>query len=101
MAGFPSRTLPRETRGEGVRGERRAVDAPSLQPPASSLKEDIVSHYSVEELIARWKKEELTVEQMIGQILQLLRAQEQRLRELARNPAGTQPTTPPQPQRVR
>jgi len=60
-----------------------------------------VSHYSVEELIARWKKEELTVEQMIGQILQLLRAQEQRLRELARNPAGTQPTTPPQPQRVR
>jgi len=72
------------------------VDAPSLQPPASSLKEDIVSHYSVEELIARWKKEELTVEQM----LQILREQERRLRELARQPPGAEQTSS-QPRRDR
>jgi hypothetical protein len=43
-----------------------------------------VSHYTVEELIGRWKREELTVEQMIGQMLQVLLAQQQRLRELER-----------------
>jgi hypothetical protein len=43
-----------------------------------------MSHYTVEELIARWRKEDLTVEQMIGQILQVLRVHEQRLREVAR-----------------
>jgi hypothetical protein len=46
-----------------------------------------MSHYTIEELITRWKREELTVEQMIGQILQVLREQERRLRELRRNPA--------------
>ena len=43
-----------------------------------------MSHYTVEELIARWKREELTAEQMIGQILQVLLVQQQRLRELER-----------------
>ncbi len=41
-----------------------------------------MSSYTIEELIARWKREELTVEQMIGQMLQVLREQERRLREL-------------------
>ena len=45
-----------------------------------------MSNYPIEELIARWKKEELTVEQVIGQVLLLLRAHEQRLRELGRRP---------------
>jgi hypothetical protein len=43
-----------------------------------------VSHYTIEDLIARWKKDELTVEQVIGQVLLLLREHERRLRELAR-----------------
>jgi hypothetical protein len=30
-----------------------------------------VSHYDIEELIARWKKEELSVEQVIGKLLVL------------------------------
>ncbi len=55
-----------------------------------------MSHYSVEELIARWKKEELTVEQM----LQILREQERRLRELARQPPGAEQTSS-QPRRDR
>jgi hypothetical protein len=45
-----------------------------------------VSHYTVEELIARWKKEELTVEQVIGQLLLLALEQQRQLRELARRP---------------
>lgn len=43
-----------------------------------------MSHYSLEELIARWKREELSVEQVIGQLLLLLRAHEDRMKELAR-----------------
>jgi hypothetical protein len=43
-----------------------------------------MSHYSLEELLDLWKREQLTAEQMIGQLLQVLRAQEQRLREMAR-----------------
>jgi hypothetical protein len=43
-----------------------------------------MSSYSIEELISRWKREELTVEQMIGQLLLLMQAQDQRLRELGR-----------------
>lgn len=53
-----------------------------------------MSHYSVEELIARWKREELTAEQMIGQILQILRAQEQRLKEVRKQVSqATEPRT--------
>lgn len=47
-----------------------------------------MSHYTIEELIARWKKEELTVEQVIGQMLQLLKEHERRIKEAAR-PATT------------
>jgi hypothetical protein len=46
-----------------------------------------VSHYTIEDLIARWKKDELTVEQVIGQMLLLLREHERRLREQARGAA--------------
>ena len=42
-----------------------------------------MSNYTIEELIARWKREELTMEQVIGQILLLLREQDRRLREAA------------------
>ena len=42
-----------------------------------------MSNYTIEELIARWKREELTVEQVIGQILLLLKEQDRRLREAA------------------
>jgi hypothetical protein len=43
-----------------------------------------MGHYPLDELIERWKREDLTVEQMIGQMLQVLREQEHRLRELRR-----------------
>jgi len=43
-----------------------------------------MSHYTLDELIELWKHEKLTAEQMIGQILQLLKEQERRLRELGR-----------------
>lgn len=47
-----------------------------------------MSHYSIDDLIARWKKEELTIEQVIGQMLQHLREQERRLKEAARPAAS-------------
>ena len=43
-----------------------------------------MSHYTLEDLIARWKREELSVEQMLGQVALVLVAQEQRLRALER-----------------
>ena len=46
-----------------------------------------MSNYPIEELIARWKKKELTAEQVIGQLLLIVRGHEQRLRELGRQPA--------------
>ncbi len=49
-----------------------------------------MSHYSIEELIARWKREELSVEQMIGQLLLVLREHERRLKEASR-PAQDSP----------
>ena len=50
-----------------------------------------MNHYSLDELIARWKHEDLTPEQMIGQLLLLLRQIERRLRELERGqPAETE-----------
>jgi hypothetical protein len=42
-----------------------------------------MSNYTIEELIARWKREELTIEQVIGQILLLLKEHDRRLRETA------------------
>jgi len=43
-----------------------------------------VSHYTLDELIARWKKEDMTAEQMIGQLLLLLKEIDARLKELRR-----------------
>ncbi|MCG8348197.1 MAG: hypothetical protein MI924_10515 [Chloroflexales bacterium] len=43
-----------------------------------------MGHYPLDELIERWRREDLTVEQMIGQMLQVLREQEHRLREVRR-----------------
>jgi hypothetical protein len=58
-----------------------------LVPPSRAFrKEPKVSNYTIEELIARWKREELTIEQAIGQILLLLKEQDQRLREAAPPP---------------
>ena len=39
-----------------------------------------MSHYTLDELIELWRREKLTTEQMIGQILQVLKAHEQRMR---------------------
>jgi hypothetical protein len=43
-----------------------------------------MSHYTLDELIELWRREKLTAEQMIGQLLQTLHGQQQRLRELER-----------------
>jgi hypothetical protein len=51
-----------------------------------------MSHYTIDELIARWKREELTAEQVIGQILLLLKEHERRIREAAKGAAAE--TTP-------
>jgi len=47
-----------------------------------------VSHHPIDQLIELWKREQLTAEQMIGQILQVLREQDQRLRAVARRAPG-------------
>jgi hypothetical protein len=46
--------------------------------------ETIMSTYGLEEVIRRWERGGLTVEQAIGQILLLLQDIEERLRELER-----------------
>ena len=43
-----------------------------------------MSHYTLDELIMRWKKETVMADQVIGQLLQLLRVHDERLRELER-----------------
>lgn len=43
-----------------------------------------MSTYGLEEVIRRWEREGLTVEQAIGQVLLLLQSVEERLRELER-----------------
>ncbi len=56
-----------------------------------------MNHYTLDELIARWKKESVTVEQVIGQLLQLLRVHDERLRQLerARREAAAPPARKP------
>jgi hypothetical protein len=44
-----------------------------------------MTHYTVDELIVRWKREELTGEQMVGQVVQALATHEQRLRAVERH----------------
>jgi len=60
-----------------------------------------VSHYTLEELADLWKREKLTVEQMIGQLLQALTAQQLRLREIERRLPPDDPGAPPAPGRRR
>lgn len=43
-----------------------------------------MSHYNLDELITRWEQEKLTTEQAVGQILLVLRALTERLRDLER-----------------
>ena len=50
-----------------------------------------MSNYTIEELIVRWRREELTIEQMIGQILLILKEQEQRVRALTRPASSDAP----------
>lgn len=57
-----------------------------------------MNHYSIDDLIARWKREELTIEQMIGQILLVLQSHEQRLRTLARPDPPAEPNPGGAPQ---
>jgi hypothetical protein len=47
-----------------------------------------MSHYTLDELIARWTREELTAEQAIGQILLWLKEQERRRKETANAAPG-------------
>jgi len=47
-------------------------------------KERTVSQYTLEELIARWKQEDLTADQMIGQLLLALQTLQQRMRDVER-----------------
>ena len=56
-----------------------------------------MSHYTLEQLIELWRREKLTLEQMIGQMLQILQEHERRLRELARRapPGDERPPAAP------
>ena len=95
LAGFLVSPKPRTD----ARGLRQFPQSSVLGPQATH-RELQMSNYTVEELIARWKREELTVEQVIGQILLVLKDQEQRLREAARSPSGgSQPSEPEQRRR--
>ncbi|MFL5803818.1 MAG: hypothetical protein ACJ8CR_19005 [Roseiflexaceae bacterium] len=58
-----------------------------------------MSQYTMEQLIARWKQEEMTADQMIGQILLVLQAILQRLRELERRPPPSAEGAPGIPKR--
>jgi hypothetical protein len=65
-----------------VRGEVGWLPRPARFDRYLQFKGELkVSSYTIDELIARWKREELTVEQVIGQILLLLKEQDRRLRE--------------------
>jgi len=55
-----------------------------------------MSHHTLEDLVELWKREKLTVEQMIGQVLQVLLTHQQRMRDFERRlPPSDAPTTPP------
>jgi hypothetical protein len=75
-----------------------------IEPQQSKpvAEERAVSHYSLEELAELWKREKLTVEQMIGQLLQALTAQQLRLREIERRlPPADESGAPPAASRRR
>ena len=55
-----------------------------------------MSQYTLEELINRWRQEELTSEQMIGQLLLALAALQQRVRDVERRlPPGAEAAPAP------
>jgi hypothetical protein len=63
-----------------------------------------MNHYSLEELIELWKEEQMTIEQMIDQILRVHQDLDRRMRELARRkpPAEERARAPaPAPSRRR
>jgi hypothetical protein len=43
-----------------------------------------MGNYSLDELVTRWEREKLTTEQMIGQILLILRSLTERVRDMER-----------------
>ena len=53
-----------------------------------------MSQYTLEELINRWRQEELTSEQMIGQLLLALTALQQRVRDVERRLPPSAEATP-------
>ena len=53
-----------------------------------------MSNYTLDQLIELWRREQLTMEQMIGQMLLVLKEQERRLREVARPAAPGDERTP-------
>ena len=58
-----------------------------------------MSQYTLEELITRWKQEDMTADQMIGQVLLVLQAMHQRLRELERQRPPSVEGAPSPPRR--
>jgi hypothetical protein len=49
-----------------------------------NLKEWTMGNYSLDELITRWEREKLTTEQVVGQMLLILRSLTERVRDLER-----------------
>jgi hypothetical protein len=88
LAGFPVPPNP-----SLVARDRLSVIGSGRRPRATNdgtiTKERTVSHHTIDELINLWRHEKLTAEQAIGQILQVLRDQERRLREAMRRPPAT------------
>lgn len=58
-----------------------------------------MSQYTLEELLARWKQEDVTADQMVGQLLLALIALQQRVRELERRPPSSAESAPGTPRR--
>jgi hypothetical protein len=56
-----------------------------------------MSHHPIDELIELWRREKLTAEQAIGQMLQVLHDHERRLREVARRPPAGGDDAPDRP----
>jgi hypothetical protein len=48
------------------------------------MQEQTMSNYNLDELIARWEHEKVTTEQVVGQVLLLLRSLAERVEELER-----------------
>jgi hypothetical protein len=78
---------------------RPILRSDALWANLQSEKERTVSQYTLEELIVRWKQEEMTADQMIGQILLVLQTVLQRQRELERQRPPTVEGTPGTPRR--